>query len=383
MEEALDLPGLVQLGDRRPFILSLAEEYFREEGEQEEFAFGHDVLSNDDGHLADDFLQGGSGDEDSSSISYTSPKWSCIDIDVDLVSMDDLKHKLLYTTLELQKMKMKANVTLREQKDTVQHLLNLLANACKERDGARDQLQALLYKSISSRSPGQILSQVQPKSPILNTTPKANISILESNSEAYNQLSHCSSSVDSFFDAGSSPDFPNKNLEGSSTTGLLNQLFVQEQYSWTKFTGLVSSGGNNVQNDRGIAVIDYLAQGKVLPQKGKLLQAVMDAGPLLQSLLITGQLPQWRNPPTLKTPLSILPNSNRAAYVRQKPYANPVCSVLRASNSSPSNNMNHSLQFMSNSTGAPSCSGWSNARFITSSAITNSQIPLHKRQRLM
>ena len=42
------------------------EEYFSEEGEQEEFAFGHDVLSNDDGddgHLADDFLQGGSGDE--------------------------------------------------------------------------------------------------------------------------------------------------------------------------------------------------------------------------------------------------------------------------------------------------------------------------------
>ncbi|KAB5543943.1 hypothetical protein DKX38_012055 [Salix brachista] len=298
-------------------------------------------------------------------------------------SMDDLKHKLLYTTLELQKMKMKANVRLREQKDTVQHLLNLLANACKERDGARDQLQALLYRSMSSGSSGQILSRVQPESPISNTTPKANLSVLESNSEAFNQLSHCSSSVDSFFDAGSSPDFPNKNLEGSSTAGLLNQLFVQEQHNWTKFTGLVSPGGNSVENDRGIAVIDYLSQGKVLPQKGKLLQAVMDAGPLLQSLLITGQLPQWRNPPPLRTPLSILPNSNRAAFVRQKPYANPICSFLRASNSSPSYKMNHSLQFTSNSTGAPSCSGWSNARIITSSAKTNSQIPLHKRQRLM
>ncbi|KAJ6349773.1 hypothetical protein OIU78_006051 [Salix suchowensis] len=234
-------------------------------------------------------------------------------------SMDDLKHKLLYTTLELQKMKMKANVRLREQKDTVQHLLNLLANACKERDGARDQLQALLSRSMSSGSSGQILSRVQPESPISNTTPKANLSVLESNSEAFNQLSHCSSSVDSFFDAGSSPDFPNKNLEGSSTAGLLNQLFVQEQHNWTEFTGLVSPGGNSVENDRGIAVIDYLAQGKVLPQKGKLLQAVMDAGPLLQSLLITGQLPQWRNPPPLRTPLSILPNSNRAAFVRQKP----------------------------------------------------------------
>ncbi|KAJ6892733.1 hypothetical protein NC651_025826 [Populus alba x Populus x berolinensis] len=33
-------------------------------------------------------------------------------------SMDDLKHKLFYTNLELQKMKMKADVTLRKHKDT-------------------------------------------------------------------------------------------------------------------------------------------------------------------------------------------------------------------------------------------------------------------------
>lgn len=34
-----------------------------------------------------------------------------------------------------------------------------------------------------------------------------------------------------------------------------------------------------------------------LPEKGKLLQAVMKAGPLLQNLLLTGPLPQWRHPP--------------------------------------------------------------------------------------
>ncbi|CAK7325102.1 unnamed protein product [Dovyalis caffra] len=317
----------------------------------------------------------------------------------DYESMDDLKHKLLYTNLELQKMKMKANVTLREHKDTVQHLLrehkdtvqhllNQLANAYKERDGARDQLQKLIHKSMSSRTAGQILSQVQPESPILNMPPKANLCKSESNSEAYNHLSYCSSSVDSFFDAASSPDFPNKNLAGPSNMGSLNQPFVHEQHIGSKFTGLGSSGVlNNVENDRAIAVIDYLAQGKVLPQNGKLSQAVMDAGPLLQSLLITGPLPRWRNPPPHQRPTNILPDSTKGdvtAYANhQKPDANPISSVLRASNSSSSNNMSHLLQFMSNSTAAPSCSGFSNPRMLTSSANAHSQNPLPKRQKLM
>ncbi|GER39696.1 hypothetical protein STAS_16326 [Striga asiatica] len=37
---------------------------------------------------------------------------------------------------------------------------------------------------------------------------------------------------------------------------------------------------------------------KALPEKGRLLQAVMRAGPLLQTLLIAGgPLPEWRHPP--------------------------------------------------------------------------------------
>ncbi|GFS36982.1 enabled-like protein [Actinidia rufa] len=36
---------------------------------------------------------------------------------------------------------------------------------------------------------------------------------------------------------------------------------------------------------------------KPLPEKGKLLEAVMGAGPLLQIILVTGQMPRWRHPP--------------------------------------------------------------------------------------
>ncbi|XP_051113387.1 uncharacterized protein LOC127239334 [Andrographis paniculata] len=40
-----------------------------------------------------------------------------------------------------------------------------------------------------------------------------------------------------------------------------------------------------------------VAVTKPLPEKGKLLEAVVKAGPLLQNLLVAGPLPQWRRPP--------------------------------------------------------------------------------------
>ncbi|KAL1532123.1 hypothetical protein AAHA92_32174 [Salvia divinorum] len=42
---------------------------------------------------------------------------------------------------------------------------------------------------------------------------------------------------------------------------------------------------------------DRLPVSKPLPEKGKFLQAVMEAGPLLQTLLLAGPLPQWQHPP--------------------------------------------------------------------------------------
>jgi hypothetical protein len=45
------------------------------------------------------------------------------------------------------------------------------------------------------------------------------------------------------------------------------------------------------------ARLELLAAKRQLPQKGRLVQAVMEAGPLLQNLLVAGPLPRWRNPP--------------------------------------------------------------------------------------
>lgn len=42
-----------------------------------------------------------------------------------------------------------------------------------------------------------------------------------------------------------------------------------------------------------------------LPEKGQLLQAVRNAGPLLETLLLAGPLPQWRHPPPAVDPYTI------------------------------------------------------------------------------
>ncbi|GAV57875.1 DUF1635 domain-containing protein, partial [Cephalotus follicularis] len=173
--------------------------------------------------------------------------------------IDELNQKLLYTTFELESVKMEATEEMRKHKEDIKHLLNLLKIAYQERDEARDQLQKVLNKFIMPSSPAElhpILPYIQPGSPAVVMPTKANSSITESNSH-----SHGSSPVESLFDAVTSPD--------------------------------------NI--DPATAVIDNLVEGKSLPQKGKLLQAVLDAGPLLQTLLVAGPLPQWRNPPPLQT----------------------------------------------------------------------------------
>uniref|UniRef100_A0A8I7B6L2 Uncharacterized protein n=2 Tax=Hordeum vulgare subsp. vulgare TaxID=112509 RepID=A0A8I7B6L2_HORVV len=68
-------------------------------------------------------------------------------------------------------------------------------------------------------------------------------------------------------------------------------------------------------DDRTSAVLEQLAAKRPLPQRGRLLQAVMEAGPLLESLLVAGPVPQWRNPPPVQpvpSPVISAPSGSRA-----------------------------------------------------------------------
>ncbi|XP_070044571.1 uncharacterized protein [Nicotiana tomentosiformis] len=205
-------------------------------------------------------------------------------------NMDEMRQKLMYTNLELENLKVEKSEDMRKNKEYVKELIQLLKMVCQERDEARKQLQKLLNK----------LSHFQVDSPIFKAT-KANSSITESNSlsETYNYQSHNSSPVESFFDAFTSPEFSNNNMADSNTVA----YDCNVPFSDNCVPQLVP------KVDQATLVIDNLVKGKTLPQKGKLLKSVIEAGPLLQTLLVSGQLPQWRNPPQVKTfnipPISI------------------------------------------------------------------------------
>ncbi|MED6114454.1 hypothetical protein PIB30_080336 [Stylosanthes scabra] len=176
-------------------------------------------------------------------------------------SADELKQKLRLTRIELESLR-RENV----------ELANLLNMAQQERDEARKQLQKMMKAVTMMKIPcidnNNNNKNLVTLAAVTNNT-KANSSITESNS-----LSRVSSPVDA---VSSSPEFSNMNVVVDSG------CFFYEKPDL----------------DPADALIECLAKGKVLPQQGKLLDAVVAAGPLLRSLIPAGPLPTFRNPPPL------------------------------------------------------------------------------------
>nr|DAD29540.1 TPA_asm: hypothetical protein HUJ06_031008 [Nelumbo nucifera] len=179
---------------------------------------------------------------------------------------------------------------MRKSEEYVKKLLDLLKVGCQERDEAQDQLQRLLNNALSL-GPTKICI-VFPS-----------VTESDSLSETFNHHSHGSSPVDSFIDAISSSELTNMNIVDSSNTGVQHHPFVQEcnklipmDMVFAGNSGIVSKGSTEV--DRASLVIDNLVKGKQLPQKGRLFP-IIEVGPLLQTLIVAGPLPQCRNPPPL------------------------------------------------------------------------------------
>ncbi|KAL0390175.1 UNVERIFIED_CONTAM: hypothetical protein Scaly_0374600 [Sesamum calycinum] len=286
--------------------------------------------------------------------------------------MEQLGQKLLFTTLELEKLKAEAMEEVRKNKEYVKQLIHLLKFAIQERDEARNQLHKLLNKTMTLTTTAENFSAIplfQADSPLLKPA-KANSSITESNSlsETYNYHSHGSSPVESLFDAVSSPEFSNMNLVASQP--------------------LVQDSGVVPKVDHGSLIIDNLVKGRTLPQKGKLLQSVLQAGPLLQTLLLAGPLPRWRNPPQFQ-PFQIPPVSIKGCETdafSQKPASNVVQLASRSMNSQPYVQMScGTAQVQSapmlNYANLASGTCPSNMSLISSGMNTTGYAPLVKRQR--
>ncbi|KAG8066963.1 hypothetical protein GUJ93_ZPchr0005g16087 [Zizania palustris] len=163
--------------------------------------------------------------------------------------MEELKQSLMVTTLELEA----AKEELKKKEQSIVKLADLVRQVTKERDDARDQLQQLLAAAAA-----------KPPAPVTSSVTDSDCSLV-------------SSPVDPFFDPVTSSD---KRCKISSPPPAARQQS--------------HAAGAGASAD---AVLDMLAMKKPLPQRGRLLQSVMEAGPLLQNLLVAGLLPRWRNPP--------------------------------------------------------------------------------------
>ncbi|KAL5581077.1 hypothetical protein UlMin_013519 [Ulmus minor] len=287
-----------------------------------------------------------------------------------LEKVDELKQKLLDTTMELESVEMEAREQIKKSHESIKNLHNLVKIAYKERDEAREQLQKILLNKkklmVSNKNQPKIptilpqirpeiptsLPQNQPESPLFLPTK-------ENSSTESNSLS------DSLLDAGSSPEFSNINMADSNNLEFLNQQFVQDY-------NVLPSNLNKI--DHGFVLIDNLLKGKPLPQKGKLLQYVMDAGPLLQTLLVAGPLPRWQNPPPLQTfkipPVSIK-GCEASSVHKRKPLESSLDSSQTCSDAS-----------ILNFGAAPSTSCCNNNLSFFDTSLSFDQTPAAKRRRL-
>ncbi|KAJ1270042.1 hypothetical protein BS78_06G024100 [Paspalum vaginatum] len=81
-----------------------------------------------------------------------------------------------------------------------------------------------------------------------------------------------------------------------------------------------------------------MALARRLPEKGRLVEAVVSAGPLLQTLLLAGPLPRWRHPPP-PAPADIIPPFNPGLQQKADAASNSFSSAsASAGSSSPESN---------------------------------------------
>ncbi|KAH0461341.1 hypothetical protein IEQ34_008916 [Dendrobium chrysotoxum] len=195
--------------------------------------------------------------------------------------VDELRSDLWATSWELQELRNNVGEELRNKDEQINHLIRLLNAAIQERDEAREQLQLLQGY------------QRQPETPLLLMPAKCSSSFADSESlsDIQNHHSYALSPV------------INSTGDGESITGIKSSnICVDDFYDVMeskKSEMNISVPSIRCKHDPIESKLDQLMK-KPLPEQGKLLEAVMAAGPLLCTLMVVGDLPQWRNPPPLK-----------------------------------------------------------------------------------
>ncbi|XVF20312.1 hypothetical protein REPUB_Repub11eG0187500 [Reevesia pubescens] len=182
-------------------------------------------------------------------------------------TMEELRHSLLYTTLELEQTRLAVQEELRKRDDQLIQLKELLSKAMRERDEAQEKCQSLFLEKL-------LLHQQQQQ----QVPPLSGVSSIEDEPRR---------GIDS------NNGFSSSDCEESIVSSPVLDPIQQPQLSAAPPQGPQAPAPPQSMPQATIELVP----DKPLPEKGKLLQAVMKAGPLLQTLLLAGPLPQWRHPP--------------------------------------------------------------------------------------
>lgn len=166
----------------------------------------------------------------------------------------ELTESLLVTTMELEAARFKAQ-ELQLKEDQFIQLKHLLNTAINERNEAQDRYQSLVlqyhpqqhqkHHQITTPPPHSAVSTIEDE-PITNGT------------------------------------FSSSDCEESIVSSPVTETPVRLTPPPPPLSSL--------EQELGFPV-------RALPEKGRLLEAVIKAGPLLQNLLLAGPLPHWRHPP--------------------------------------------------------------------------------------
>ncbi|KAF5453401.1 hypothetical protein F2P56_028305 [Juglans regia] len=174
--------------------------------------------------------------------------------------VEELRHSLLYTTLELETTLVAAKEEITRREYELIHLKDLLSRTIKERDEAQARCHKLMLEKLVLQQQHQLLEEQQLAASNIEDESKG------TDSSKLSISSDC-----------------HGNIMSSPETDPISQPLPQ-------------------------AALQLVSE-KPLPEKGKLLQAVIEAGPLLQNLLLAGPLPRWQHPPPQLNSIEIPPVS--------------------------------------------------------------------------
>ncbi|KAL0002732.1 hypothetical protein SO802_016513 [Lithocarpus litseifolius] len=202
--------------------------------------------------------------------------------------MEELRHSLLYTTFELETTLLAAREEITKREYELVHVKDLLSRTIKERDEAQKRCKNLMLEKLMLQEQLQKQQQQQLQ---LQQQQRQQQQLQQQQQQQQQQRQAASNNEDDSKGTDSSKHFSSSDSEENiisspGTDPILQPPLPQPLPSQTTLK---------------------LVPKRPLPEKGKLLQAVIEAGPLLKNLLLAGPLPQWQHPPPQLNSIEIPP----------------------------------------------------------------------------